>query len=182
MTALRCRDKALGQKCCSDMKGKFKHQHQVLRHLWKSFLFCQSFRARQWVHAELAQSLLTAAGQLTVGTARMPVAPHCCSQPAELTAETHPKTGFLLQISFKYWTRASITSASRRWGCPSSQYRPAWWDTHLTHFHSECSAKNLDSHYCLGWKIHLRLWSPTVTPALLSPPLNLVPECHTQTP
>lgn len=44
------------------MKGKFKRQHQILRHLWKSFLFFQSFRARRWVHAELAQTLLTWVG------------------------------------------------------------------------------------------------------------------------
>lgn len=188
MTALHCRDKAPGQKCCSDMKGKFKRQHQVLRHLWKSFLFCQSFRARRWVHAQLAQSLLTRAGQLAGGTAYMPAAPHCCRQPAEFTAETHPKTGFLLQIACRNWARASTTSASRRWGCPSSQYHPAWWDTYLTHSHSSCSAENLESHYSLGWKrplsfLHcagrnlimayqIRFWSFKPTPSTLQWQLN----------
>lgn len=132
MTALQCRDKVPGRKCCSDMKGKFKCQHQILRHLWKSFLFFQSFRARRWVHAELAQSLLTRVGQLAVRTACLLMVPRCCRQPAEFTAETHPKKAFfLLQITWQKWARASNTPSSRRWGCPASQH------------HSACSRGNL---------------------------------------
>ena len=131
MTASQCRDKVPGQKCCSDMKGKFKRQHQILRHLWKSFLFFQSFRARRWVHAELAHSLLTRVGQLVAGTACLLAVPRCCGQPAEFTAETHPKAGFLLQITCQNWARASHRSASRRWGCPSSQHHPACFGGHF---------------------------------------------------
>lgn len=144
MTALRCRDKLPGQKNAAAIwKGNSNINIKSLDTFERSFLFCRSFRAGRWVHAELARSSVTRTGQLTVGTARMPVAPHCCRQTDEVTVESHPKTASWLRISRQNWARASVTSASRRWGCPSSQYRPARWDTHLAHSHSSCSAKKL---------------------------------------
>lgn len=150
--------KPLDKKCCSDMKGKFKRQHQILRHLWKSFLFFQSFRARQWVHAELAQCLLTRVGQLAVGTARLLETPHCCGQPAEFTAETHPKEGFLLQITRQKCAKASNTCQLPEDGAalPLSIILPVLGDI--------CSAQD-----CLLIMLSKRLWYRACFHAMVLP-------------
>lgn len=74
------------------MKGKFKRQHQIHRHLWKGFLFFQSLRARRLVHAEHAESLLARAGRLVAGMT-------CLQAESRLLASNHiPK----LDKSFKH--------------------------------------------------------------------------------